>query len=192
MIQIAGATRLFFAFPASPETAFHYYSGLVDRLADFLPHIERVQVHAPRQFRMCYQATELGAYDVRMFCDVVVDRDPGSLTLTVRPETVSLPLPNRASLYATTGPALYFSQSIFRPDGDQTQVEYSLDLRAQLPVPHSLRIMPVRVVDGIANAITERRIREIAAGFIAGSRAHFAGGGEKGCGWLGAIAPTQP
>lgn len=50
--------------------------------------------------------------------------------------------------------------------GPQTRIEYTIRLKAELERPLGMRLMPKRVVNRIAQSITDGRVREIADGFI--------------------------
>jgi hypothetical protein len=58
-------------------------------------------------------------------------------------------------------------------EGEQTRIEYELDLQAELPTPLALRVVPGGVLNRISYNITNWRIDEIAGGFIENSIAHF-------------------
>lgn len=165
MIQIAGAVRRAFAFPADLPTAWAFYSDF-GRVADYLPHIHTVKVYSPHQFRMLYSTTELGIYRVRIYCDLEARFEPKTHTLRVVPLNTHAPAESGVTANSLTAQGHYTSRSAFRAVGKHTRVEYALELKAILPTPLGLNFMPPTVLQRIARNITRWRIHEIADGFI--------------------------
>jgi hypothetical protein len=52
-------------------------------------------------------------------------------------------------------------------------LDYRLELKGQLPLPKGLRFMPASAINGIANNITNSRMKEIADGFVENTRNAF-------------------
>ncbi len=171
MIKIADSVRRSFLFPADLPMAYAYY-GDVGRLLSYLPHICLVRVYGPARFRLLYNTTELGTYHVRIFADVEASLDEEWL-LRVRPLDGVTPVGNKAGFHSSTTQGYFSSQSVFYNKGHQTRIEYNLQLRAALPTPLGLRLMPSAMVSRVAGSITRMRIREIAEGFIERSVAAF-------------------
>jgi hypothetical protein len=73
----------------------------------------------------------------------------------------------------TTGNGLFAIDTQFFDLGSQTRIEYAIRLHAELERPLGMRLMPKRVVNRIAQSITDERVREIADGFIKQSVAAF-------------------
>jgi hypothetical protein len=165
MIAVAGAAHRSFVFPAELPTAFAYYSDL-ERVLTYLPHICVVQAYHYNQFRMLYSTTELGVYHIRIFCDLQARLDEKERTLSIIPLNGVSPARTTAGAQSATTHGFFSSTSVFYADGAETTIEYSLQLQADLPRPGRLRFMPRSAVNRIAHGITQRRIGEIAAGFI--------------------------
>jgi hypothetical protein len=173
MLIIAGAVTLTHIFPADLETTMMFYDGL-DRLAEYLPHIEIVDVQGPGQFRMVYSATEMGGYHIRIYTDVKSELRLSDRQLMIMPTQEYKPIPQRATFNSSVGQGYYASESLFWPEaGNRTRVEFRLELRARLPRPKGLRFMPAAAVKSIVDNMTERRVNEIANGFISNSLAAF-------------------
>ncbi len=172
MIQVTGATERDYLFPAEPATALAYYNDL-GRITDCLPHITLKKRVAPDHGRVLYQTRELGAYAIRIFCDLQTIADWDNLALTVRPATTAVPVPAAAGLYSAQAHGRFASESRFYPNGQQTRIVYKLQLQAELPPPFSLHIIPGAVLNRIAASITNGRIHEIVNGFIEQSIAAF-------------------
>jgi hypothetical protein len=164
MIRVSGSACRSFLFPADLPITYAYY-GDVGRLLNYLPHIYLVRAYGPDRFRLLYSTTELGTYNVRIFADVQTTLDEGWV-LRVHPLDTIQPVTDQAGIHSSTTQGRFSSTSYFRDEGDQTQIEYSLQLEATLPKPLGLRFMPGFVVDRMAKSITEQRIREIVEGFI--------------------------
>jgi hypothetical protein len=171
MIKLAGSTRRSFLFPAELPLACAYY-GDVARLLNYLPHICLVRAYGPDRFRLLYSSTELGAYHVRIFADVQTTLDE-DWVLRVHPLNSIPPTDAKASLNSTSAQGYFASTSVFAQAGAETRIEYSLELRAELPTPLGLRVMPGSMVQGIARSIANMRIREISEGFVERTVAAF-------------------
>lgn len=185
MINVAGNIRRAYLFPADRPTAFNYYRDL-GRLLEHLPHIQLVHTYGDNQFRMLYSSLELGAYHVNIYADVQVGLDEQAWVLRVSPLDGLLKASPKAGLNWSTAQGIFASEHIFQQAGEETQIEYALQLRARLPTPAGLRLMPGRTVDYIAESIVKRRMREISNGFIESSIARFPA-------WLetGGIRPSE-
>jgi hypothetical protein len=165
MIHIAGSIHRSFVFPAELPLAFAYYGDL-ERVLSYLPHIVVVRAYAYDRFRVLYSSVELGVYRVRIFCDVQAHLDAKARRLLIEPFDAREPVAASAGPKFTTGQGTYSSQSSFADLGDQTRITYQLQLDAELPVPDGLHIMPGSVMNRLARNVTQRRVREIAQGFI--------------------------
>ena len=175
MIYITGSVERSFIFPANRQTAFDFYADM-SRVLEMIPHISLMEMYADDKFRMLYSTTELGLYRVRMVCNLQTDLDYENWVLRILPLEGAPTIKNKISMYALSAQGQYSSESIFKPQGDQTEIEYRLRLQAELPVPFGIRFMPNRLLNDIAQGITQWRITEIAEGFIKRSLEVFANG----------------
>lgn len=165
MIRIAGAVQRSFTFPADLPATRAYFSDF-RRVLAHLPHIRLVKAHGPEQFRVLYHTRELGLYDVRIYCDLEARFDEARPILRVIPLDGLPSVKSKFTLTSLTAHGYYRSESVLRPAGDVTQVEYHLELSARLPKPLGLSILSDRSAERLARSITQWRIREIADGFI--------------------------
>ena len=172
MIRIAGAAQRSFTFPADLLTTRTYFRDF-KRILGTLPHIRLLWAYGPDRFRLLYGATELGMYRVRILCDVQATFDEAKNQLTVTSLSGIPPVAPRASVHSLAAQGYYASASTFHPAGDCTRIEYKLQLRAHLPKPLGLKLVPDAIVEQIARNITQWRIQEIADGFIERSMAEF-------------------
>jgi hypothetical protein len=171
MIKISGSALRSFTFPAELPIAYAYY-GDVARVLTYLPHILMVRAYEPDRFRLLYSTTELGTYHIRIFADVQTTLEEGRV-IHVHPLDGVPPAQAQAGVRWSTAQGVFSSQSVFHDEGTQTRIEYSLQLRAALPTPAGLRLMPAAMVDRISGGITRFRIREITEGFIERSVSAF-------------------
>jgi carbon monoxide dehydrogenase subunit G len=170
MINFTGSIKRAFVFPAPQKTALAYYSD-ISRVTDFLPHISLVKSHTDNQIRMLYETIELGVYTIQIYSDLesIVDWENMLLHVyTVTLETAD-PIEAETSMRHSTGQGVFAIDTQFFDMGNQTRVEYAIQLKAELARPLGMRLMPKRVVNRIAQSITNDRIREIADGFIKAS-----------------------
>ncbi len=173
MIKVTGSIKRAFIFPANYCTALFYYSEL-ERITQFMPHINLVELYEPNQIRVLYKTLELGSYVIRIFCDLHSTVNLDDQTLLLQPTNMYQPVESKASVNTTTGQGVFsLKAKFFELDELQTRIEYEIKLDAGLPRPLGMRLMPRRVVNRIASNITDSRIREIADGFIEDSVAAF-------------------
>lgn len=172
MINVAGNTNRSFMFPAPLATAYSYYSD-AKRIFAYLPYITLVQDYENDCFQVLYERLELGQYLIQIFANVQFVLQAEQRTLLVRPFAGGELVKTKAGLISSTAQGYFSSQSVFQQVENETRIEYRLALQATLPTPLGLRLMPERMVDGIADRITNWRIREIAEGFIDRSIAAF-------------------
>lgn len=178
MIEIAAAAQRSFIFPAGFAAAFEYYADL-DNTFSHLPHISLVKQYADGGFRMAFSTTELGIYRVRIYCDLQAEINQAGGVLRMKPLETVKAAKREAGLNSLSAPGNFASQSIFHPQGEQTRIDYTLDLNARLPVPLGLRFMPEKVVEAIARSITQRRFQETVDGFIERSLAAYKPGSKS-------------
>ena len=172
MIRIASAAQRSFTFPADLPTTCTYFRDF-KRILGYLPHIRLLWAYGPDRFRLLYGATELGIYRVRIICDVQATFDESEKTLCMTSVSGIPPAAPRAGMYSLAAQGYYASASTFHPAGDCTRIEYRLQLRAHLPRPLGLKLVPDAIVEQVARNITQRRIQEIADEFIERSMAEF-------------------
>lgn len=163
-IDLTGAVRRSFIFPAPLTEAFDFYSNLPGDFS-LLPHIRLVQNFKSGCFRLKYETVELSLYRVRMYCDVAVQTEH-LRQIAFTPCLEETPITEKAGLYSLTGKGFYQSTSEFEPFNDQTLIHFQLDLHAKLPVPFGLALVPEAVRNRIADSISRLRIKEIAEAFI--------------------------
>jgi hypothetical protein len=173
MLKVAGSAKLSFVFPARKPIAYAFYSNM-DRLVSYLPHIEMVHEETDYEYRMLYQSTELGTYHLSIYCDVRMELPPGNRLIQLVSVENLPPVETVLTVNSTTGRGFFSSEATFHEVGpDETRIDFQMNLGANLPRPLGMRFMPGRVVDNVANGITNRRLREIVQGFLDSSLADF-------------------
>jgi len=172
MIKIAAKARFSFLFPADRKTTFEFYSDM-NRMANYLHHIELVNSQSESEYRLYYNTVELGTYHIHVYCDVRLDIQSDDYIVRIASVENLPPIETNVTINATTTRGFYSSEAFFHEEGDETLVEYTLALQAKPPRPKGMRFMPRKMVDKIANNITNHRMREIAEYFIESSIADF-------------------
>jgi hypothetical protein len=173
MLKVAGSAGLSFVFPARRPIAYAFYSDM-QRLVSYLPHIDLMYEETAYEYRMRYQSTELGTYHLSIYCDVGMELPPGNRVIRLVSLDNLPPIETKLTVNSTTGRGYFSAEAQFHDEGsDQTRIDYKLRLGANLPRPLGMRFMPGRVVDNIANGITNRRLREIIEGFLEDSLVDF-------------------
>ena len=168
MIQLAGSAQRSYLFPAALPAAFAYHCDLA-RSMRFLPHISIAERFAPDQLRLLYSALD-GLYRVKIFCDVLITIDQANYRLRIDPLPGHTPVKSEIRLNALTCQGHFDSESTFSAAGPQTSIDYRLNLRASLPMPIALRLLPAALAHGAAHNIMNLRTAEIIGSFIDQSR----------------------
>lgn len=166
MIKIDSTVQFSFMFPADIATTFAYYSNM-HRLVQHLKYIELAdsEPESKNEYRLYYNTVELGSYHIHVYCDVRMELE-GETSIRLIPVENYPPIKTKVTLNATTARGLYASEAHFFSAGDHTRVEYLLSMQARPPRPKGMRFMPGKMVDKIAQNITNHRIKEIADAFI--------------------------
>jgi hypothetical protein len=173
MIRIMGAVERSFTVPGELAAVARYYRQY-DRILGLLPHIHKIKAYTAEDFRMVYDTVELGIYRVQIYCDLRAKFDEKAHILTVAPLAGMPPVKEKVSVTSLIAQGYYNSASAFQAEGRQaTRVDYRIELRAELPKPFGLGLVPDAVIERIAREITYWRIDEIADGFIQRSLADF-------------------
>jgi hypothetical protein len=172
MIQLVGSVKRSFLFPSNLSTALRYYADM-GHLFQYLPHITLIDTYSKTEFRVLFSSTELGIYQIQLYCDLKVELDEKNATIEVGVLDGKKPIKTKAGMHSIRGMAKYRSVSSFKPEGDQVRIYYHLHLAGELSKPLALTLVPDRVTDHIAESIAKRRIFEIADGFITGSLKSF-------------------
>jgi hypothetical protein len=174
MLSIYGNVARSYLFPANLDTAYDFYCD-INRIFHYLPHISIVNQYPQHRYRMLYHTTELGVYRVNIYCDLVVEIDKTHSHILIHPaEPTGATMKGEVGLYSLVSHGEYTSSSTFVSQGDQTRIDYQFSLKAELPVPLGLRLVPNSVLDSIASSLAKWRIDEIAEGFINRSLEAFA------------------
>jgi hypothetical protein len=164
-IEIGGKVNRSFIFGAGIQDAFQYYLDF-ERLIQWLPNISLDRKFGNGGYRVYYHSVELGIYQVRIYCDLKVFSDQDAGVLQIKPLPNSTPVKPQVNLNSLVAQGSFSSESIFRDHGQETIVDYSLAIRARLPVPLAAQVIPAGVLDIIARNIMNNRIDEIVDRFI--------------------------
>jgi len=165
MIQIAGSAERSFVFPAGLPLTYAFL-GDVQRSFRYLPHISVATSYSGSQFRLRYSALEASIYHVFIYCDVQVisGRDP--YLMTIQPLLGKEAVKSSAHLNSMTCQGYYESSIEFHESGDQTRVDYSIQLNASLPIPLTLRFVPPALLRSASQNILQLRMDEVIGGFV--------------------------
>ena len=172
MIQLTGSAQRSYLFPADLPAAFAYHCALA-RSMRFLPHISIAVRYTPDQLRLLYSAAD-GLVHVKIFCDVLIAIDQPNYRLRISPLGGHVPVKHEVGLNTITCQGRYDSESAFSAAGQQTTIDYRLNLRADVPLPITLRLIPTTLISGAAHNILRMRTAEIMSSFIDQSRQAYA------------------
>jgi hypothetical protein len=167
MIAISGTITRTFILPSPPAPALVFFND-INRVIDLIPHITLVHTYSRDEIRALYESQELGSYTIRIYSDLVIERrwDENMLEVYTAKISTAVPIEPTATMRETTGYGIFAIQVQLFDLGNQTRIEFTNKLQAQLIRPKGMSLMPKRVVTRIAQGITENRNKEIADGFI--------------------------
>lgn len=174
-IEIFGAAKRSFTFPAPRPVAYEFYS-FMPRIVPFLPRIELVATADNNLYRVAYRSLELNAYSVFIPCDLQVQVDETAELLQIdHVDTKIFPaVKPYASLRAAEAQGKFHIRSHFKDDGaNQTRIDYELGLSSTLAKPLGLALVPTSVMVSIVERIVDIRINEIVDAFIVRSLAAY-------------------
>lgn len=168
MIKITGSIARAFIFPAPIDTTIEYYGNLA-RVTQFMPHINLVEEYKHNEVRILYKTVELGTYTIRIFCDLTANIAPEENRFEILPKVDVPAVESQAHINSATTQGIFTLKASVFELGEQSRVEYEIQLKAELPRPLGMKLMPKMMVNRIAKNIASSRIREIADGFIKAS-----------------------
>ncbi len=167
MIAISGTITRTFILPSPPAPALIFFND-INRVIDLIPHITLVHTYSRDEIRALYESQELGSYTIRIYSDLAIERRWEENILEVYSAKIptAVPIEPSTTMRETTGYGIFAIQVQLYDLGDQTRIEFTNKLQAQLLSPKGMSLMPKRVINRIAQGITENRNKEIADGFI--------------------------
>jgi hypothetical protein len=171
-VTLAVSAQRVFVVPADLARTTTYFCDFTCVLSH-LPHLRLITTYAANQYRILYSATEAGVLHVTFFCDVQAYYAEANRTFHVSPLIGIPPVKQEAAFNSITGQGYYSSRSIFRPLGPNTQIDYSIEIRGDLPRQRELDWMPKAMVKRLAEDVVRRRLREITVAFISRSLAEL-------------------
>ena len=171
-VALAVLVQRIFVFPADLARTTAYFCDFTLVLGH-LPHLRLIKTHAANQYRILYSAAEAGVLHVAFTCDVQTDYAEANRSFHVIPLAGIPPVKPEVTFNSITGQGYYTSRSIFQPAGPNTQIHYSIEIRADLPRRRELDWMPKSMVKRIAEDVVRRRLREITAALFTRSLAEL-------------------
>ena len=171
-VTLAVSAQRVFVVPADLARTTTYFCDFT-RVLSHLPHLRLITTHAANQYRILYSATEAGVLHVTFFCDVQAYYAEANRTFHVIPLIGIPPVKQEAAFNSITGQGYYSSRSVFRPSGPNTQIDYSIEIRGDLPIRRELDWMPKAMVKRLAEDVVRRRLSEITVAFISRSLAEL-------------------
>lgn len=164
-IRIDGSVQRSFLFPAELETAINFYQNY-PKIFRYLTHIHIDKIFSESQFRLKYETVELGLYRVKIFCQIQAEVIPDENRLEIQTINFAEKTPPANGIYSATSGGEFSSISQFERYRHQTIVHYQISLRADLPTPYGLKLIPEATRNRLSAGITRYRMQEIAGTFI--------------------------
>jgi len=164
-ISIAVSVRRTFALPLDLAAARRQFCDFRQALR-YLPDIGLVRTHAPDEYRIRYSAIHAGVYRVDLYSDVRAWYDQADDALCVMPLQGIAPVASRVTPASLTGQGDYSSRLSLRAAGARTHASYEVQIKAALPKPVGLKLVPNSAVRLFVERVVRRRIQEITDAFI--------------------------
>jgi hypothetical protein len=164
-IRVDGSVKRSFLFPAELLDTFDYYQNYIN-IFHYLPHIDIDKVINQNEFRLKYETIELGMYRIKIFCRIQAELLQNEFSIRMKSIEPAEKPPDSRGIYSATTSGEFTSVSQFESHQNQTIVHYQLNLRANLPAPYGLALIPEAARNRLSAGITRYRIDEIAAAFI--------------------------
>lgn len=172
MIKLVGQVQRSFEFPADLETTFAYFSD-VPRLIGYLPYITLEHINENGDMRVKFSSTELASYQFNVLCDFRTVLNHKDYLLEIRPLDNLPAIQPEQTMNSTTARGYFGCVARFTAAGEQTNIDYTIEIEGKVPRPWGLRFMPGGVINRIAKSIANGRLKEIADGFVNNSTAAF-------------------
>ena len=164
-ISIAVSARRVFTLAADLPAARAQFRNFRQTLR-YLPALRLVKTHAPDQYRILYSAAQAGVYRVNLYSDIQARFDEAEDTFYVTPLNGFPAAASKATLVSLTGQGDYSSRLRLSTAGERTNAEYEVRIRATLPKPVGLKLIPDAAVRLLIERVVRRRVQEIADEFI--------------------------
>lgn len=171
-VALAVSVHRVFIFPADLERTTAHFCDFT-RVVSYLPHLRLIKTHAANQYRIRYSAAEAGVLHVTFTCDVKTHYAEAKRTFHVVPLAGIPPVKPEVTFNSISGQGYYTSRSLFRPAGSDTEIDYNIEIKGDLPVRRELDWMPKSMVKRIAEDVVRRRLREITAALFTRSLAEL-------------------
>ena len=171
-VALAVSVQRIFVFPADLARTTVYFCDFT-RVLSHLPHLRLIKTHTADQYRILYSAAEAGVLHVTFYCDVQTHYAEANRTFHVVPLAGIPPIKPQVTFNSITGQGFYTSRSLFRPAGLDTQIDYNIEIKGDLPIRRELDWMPKSMVKRIAEDVVRRRLREITAALFTRSLAEL-------------------
>jgi hypothetical protein len=165
MISIAVSAQRVFTLPVDLATTIAYFRDFKRTIRD-LHHLSLVKTYAQNQYRILYSAAEAGVFRVAFYCDIQVQFDEIKQVIRVLPLTGIPPVPPKVTLNSMSGQGYYASQSIFQAAGPNTNVQYEVEIKADVPKRLELKLIPDQVVKRAVESVVKQRLQVITDAFI--------------------------
>jgi hypothetical protein len=166
-VQLCGQAVHVFRFAATPDFAYQYFCD-VPAVFSLLPDALGIQPYGPDRYRLIVGASDGHGHTMAAIFDLLAIHEPG-VALRVVPDDSGPPV---------TLPGLVFSgslaaEAIFSPERNGTNVEYTVDIEMDVPIPQVLRLMPQRVLQNLGERGMEYKITQMITGFTRNITADF-------------------
>ena len=169
-INIAVSARRMFTLPADLPAARTQFRDFRQTLR-YLPDLRLVKTYAPDWYRILYSAAQAGVYRVNLYSDIQARFDEAEDTFYVTPLNGFPAVASKATLVSLTSQGDYSSRLRLSAAGERTNAEYEVRIRATLPKPVGLKLIPDPAVRLFIERVVRRRVQELADEFIRRSTA---------------------
>jgi hypothetical protein len=159
IVQLGGQAIHTFRFAAPPEMAYQYFCD-VPAVFSLLPDALQVAPYATDRYRLVVGATDGHGHTMAGIFDLLAIHEPGQ-AIRIVPDEDGPPIKMPGLIFS----GYLAAQAIFHPAEHGTDVEYTVDIEMDIPVPSMLRLMPHGLLQGLGEKGMEYKMTHMITGF---------------------------
>lgn len=167
LIELEGQAVYVFQFPSPTDFVFEYFCD-IPAVFRLLPDTLDVQTYGPDRYRLVVGATDGHGHSMSAIFDLAAYLQPGRLIQVVPANDGPL----------TRIPGLVFhgnlwAEAIFEPRDYGSQVEYTVTIDLDIPIPGVLSLMPFQFLQNLGEKAMAFKMTQMINGFARDIHADF-------------------
>ncbi|MEI7643132.1 MAG: DUF1997 domain-containing protein [Chloroflexales bacterium] len=166
-VQLGGQAVHLFRFAAPVDLAYEYFCD-VPAVFSLLPDALNVHTYATDRYRLIVGATDGHGHTMAGVFDLQAIHEPGQAIHMV-PDKNGPPISMPGIVFSGT----LVAKAVFSPELTGTNVEYTVEIEMDIPIPHLLHLMPLSVLQNIGARGMEYKMTQMITGFTRRITADF-------------------